>query len=278
MKYSVSIYSFWKRIQKGLMTPVDCVVAAKEMGFDAIELVDFVLGDEPEATAKAIREKADEVGLEISNIAVGANLLAEDGVEKVMKWVDLAHTYGIPYLRHDVAYGARDNTGFDGVLDELADACRKITEYAEQFGIRTMTENHGYFSQDSRRVEKLINRVAHKNFGHLIDMGNFLCADEDPSVAVGRNAGYCFYVHAKDFLTKKGGCVDPGEGFFVTRGGNYLRGTIIGHGDVPIVACLKALKKANFDGWLAVEFEGMEDPLDGVRIGLANLKRFSENI
>ena len=45
-------------------------------------------------------------------------------------------------------------------------------------------ENHGFFSQDAYRVEKLINSVACPNFGALIDMGNFLCADVNTIDAV----------------------------------------------------------------------------------------------
>ena len=62
-------------------------------------------------------------------------------------------------------------------------------------------------------MEKLVNMVAHENFGLLNDMGNFLCADEDPAEAIGRVAPYAFYVHAKDFLLKSGMEPDPGEGF-----------------------------------------------------------------
>jgi sugar phosphate isomerase/epimerase len=119
-----------------------------------------------------------------------------------------------------------------------------------------MVENHGFFCQDSERVEKLINTVDHKNFGALIDMGNFLCADEDPAKAVGRLLPYVFHVHAKDFHTKQGICTDPGEGWFQSRGGNFLRGAIIGHGDVPVVQCMRLLNA----------------------IGLKNLRRFINEI
>lgn len=279
MKYAVSLYGFNQYIKKGLLTLVQCVEKAKEMGFDAIEIVDFMLGDDPVATAKELREAADKSGIEISNLVVGGDLLKANGVEKAKEMVKIAEILGVSFMRHDVAFGPKDSfSGFDGALDELADACREITVYAETKGIRTMTENHGFFSQDSRRIEKLVNRVAHPNFGHLIDIGNFLCADEDPAVAVGRNAGYCFYAHIKDFIVKNGNCINPGEGFFTSRGGNYLKGTIIGHGDVPVLQCLKILKKAGFDGWLAIEFEGMEDCIEGIRIGFDNLKRFVDSI
>ena len=74
--------------------------------------------------------------------------------------------------------------------------------------------------------------------------------------------------------SKSGNEPDPGEGFFSSRSGNYLRGTIIGHGNVPVKHCLHLLKAAGFDGTISIEFEGMEPCVDAVRIGLANLKKY----
>lgn len=42
MKFSVSLYSFYSAIQSGEMTSEECILAAKELGFDAVEAVDFV--------------------------------------------------------------------------------------------------------------------------------------------------------------------------------------------------------------------------------------------
>jgi sugar phosphate isomerase/epimerase len=139
-------------------------------------------------------------------------------------------------------------------------------------------ENHGFFCQDSDRVEKLYCAVGHPNFGLLADMGNFLCADEAPGNAFSRVAPYAFYAHAKDFHVKSVMLPDPGEGFFRSRSGNYLRGAIIGHGDVPVRHCLTALKKAGYDGYIAIEFEGIEEPVRGIAIGLANLRRYLKEI
>lgn len=284
MKFSVSVYSFMQYIQDGRLTPFSCIEKVKEMGFDAIEYVDFAFPEDEDPTeyAKKLRAEADRVGLAISNYAVGADFLnGSDGdleaeVERLKGQVDIAAILGCPTMRHDVTGGIANRTyqGYDNVVERLAKGCRAVAEYAAQKGIRTMTENHGFFSQDSLRVEKLINTVASDNFGQLVDMGNFLCADDDPVTAVGRCAPYAFYVHAKDFIVKSGQGVDPGQGFFLSRGGNFLRGTIVGHGDVPVVQCLRALKGAGYDGYIAIEFEGMEDCVKGVAIGLENLKRY----
>ncbi len=286
MRYAVSIYSFMQYIRQGRLTPLACIAKAKEMGFDAIEFVDFVFPkeEEPEAYARKIRAEADRVGIAVSNFAVGADFLCgsggslEEEICKVKRNVDIAVELGSSVLRHDVTGGPSNRTyqGFDNYLDRLARGCLAVTEYGAEKGIRTMTENHGYFSQDSRRVEKLINTVAHENFGQLVDIGNFLCADDDPVTAVGRCAPYAFYVHIKDFIVKSGEGPNPGEGFFLSRGGNFLRGTIIGHGNVPVVQCLRGLRRIGYDGYLSIEFEGMEDCLQGISVGLANLKRYAE--
>ena len=109
-------------------------------------------------------------------------------------------------------------------------------------------------------------------------MGNFLCADENPAMAFARVAPYAIYVHAKDFIVKPFDACDPGEGAFRTRGGNFLRGTIVGHGNVPVKQCMYQLKKAGYDDYISIEFEGMEPVFEALRIGLANLKRYWSEI
>ena len=105
-------------------------------------------------------------------------------------------------------------------------------------------------------------------------MGNFLCADERPAIAVGLVAPYAFYVHAKDFIVKNAAMPNPGACFFRSRNGNYLRGTILGHGDVPVVHCLAALKNAGYEGYISIEFEGVEETYLALSTGLNNLRHY----
>ena len=288
MEYSVSLYSFYSAIQKGEMTPLDCVEKAAELGFDAVEAVDFVnfsgAPEERQAKALELKQAAEANGLKISSLAIGADFLNGSGgdrdmeIQRVKEYVDLAALLGAPRMRHDITQGyARDSgkyQSYESLVPVLAQAVRQVADYAASKGVETMTENHGFFSQDSRRVELLYTAVNHPNFGLLCDIGNFLCADENPAEAVTRIAPYARYVHAKDFIRKSFYGEDPGEGAFRTRGGNFLRGTIIGHGNVPVKQCLHLLKAAGFDGTIAIEFEGMEPCVDAVRIGLANLKKY----
>lgn len=286
MKIGVSSYSYSRLVRSGKMAQIEVVAKAAEMGFDVIEFTNFILpeGVDVATFAAEVREEAGRVGIEIAGYTVGADLLRGSGgdleaeVARLKEQVDIAEILGAPRMRHDATGGfPPDHIGprsFEAALPRLADGCRAVTEYAATKSIRTMVENHGYFCQDSIRVEKLVTAVNHPNFGVLIDMGNFICADDDPPTAVGRLMPYAFHCHAKDFHLKPGTGVHPGKGWNVSRGGNYWRGAIIGHGNVPVVQCLRVMKRNGYDGVLSIEFEGMEDVLTGVQIGHDNLRRF----
>jgi sugar phosphate isomerase/epimerase len=280
MRLAVSSYSFERLISSGEMTQFDCIAKAKEIGFEAIEFVDILPQDgfTKEEYARVLAQECAHQGIRISCFTFGADfILGSKGdtqaeIERVKKMIDLAAILGVNLVRHDATRG--DGRPFDTVLPLLGDACREVTIYAATKGIRTTVENHGFFCQDSERVEKLYRTVSHKNFGILGDMGNFLCADESPEKAFGRIAPFIFYVHAKDFYVKSGLHPNPGEGYFYSRSHNYLKGTIVGHGDVPIMQCLSILKNIGYDSDIAIEFEGMEDTLTGITIGYENLKRY----
>ena len=49
---------------------------------------------------------------------------------------------------------------------------------------------------------------------------------------------------------------------------------LIGHGDAKVFQSIRILKRAGYDGYCSIEFEGMEDKLRGIEVGLKNLKRF----
>lgn len=285
MRISASSYSFNRLLKEGKETQFSVISIAKDIGFDDMEFVDILPpeGVSKEEYALKLKGECERLGMEISSYTFGADLLKETEeeqraeIERVKKQVDIAEILGVKVLRHDATFDSR-GLGFDVALPRLSEACREITEYAEAKGIKTTVENHGHFCQDSIRVEKLYNAVNHPNFGLLCDMGNFVCVDEDPAIAVSRVAPYAFYVHAKDFHLKSGEGTDPGEGYAKTRGGNYRRGAIVGHGDVPVKSCLSALKMAGYKGGIAIEFEGMEDNITALKIGLANLKRYIEEV
>lgn len=286
MKISVSSYSFSGDINKGLLSLYDCARYAKEYGFDAVEYTDMPgeTLEERTAAAKKIRKSADEAGLPISAYSVSAELFSEDKSEvkkeigRVKSQVDIAAILGADVMRHDVCYNlgkSGNSRSFGLMLPTISEAALEITEYAQKLGIKTCTENHGYIAQDSYRVESLFNAVAHDNYGLLVDIGNFVCADEDNALAVSRVAPYAIYVHIKDMLVRKfpaGMCCN------MTRGGNYFCGTVIGEGDVDIKRCLNILVRAGYDGYVSVEYDRVNNSCEAVKQSLINLNKIFDEL
>ena len=271
MKTCVRTYSFGRYF--GELGLAGTIRKAAELGFDAIEFVEgnWMRGAD---AAETVRKTCAEVGLTPIALCVGADLLNNgDEVDSVEGLLRFAKEMGVSMLRHDVVYSDR-GLSFDEIIERIAPKIRRVAEYAQGLGIRTMTENHGFISQDAHRVKALIEAVDHPNFHALIDIGNFLCADEYPPKSVETLLPYAIHVHAKDFHVKSADEQNPGSGWFCSRGGNYLRGTIIGHGDADAEKSLRLIRGSGYDGYVTVEFEGPEDNLQGIRQGLDNLRRF----
>ena len=287
MKVSVSSYSFHQKVGPGEMTQLDCIAKAKEMGFDAIEFTDIAGAPDLELqkeNARKIRAEADRLGMEINAYTIGACLYKDTQeemdaeVERLKHQVEIAQILGAKVMRHDVCYslGKTGNSrSFDLMLPTIAENARKVTEYAQTLGVRTCTENHGYIAQDSDRVERLFNAVHHDNYGLLCDVGNFICADENPALAVSRVAPYAIHVHVKDMLVRP---YPTGNVQAMTRGGNYFCGTVVGEGDVPVKRCLAILKRAGYDGFVSLEYEGAEDCMTGIARGLKNVRAMLEEL
>ena len=279
---SVSSYSYSQYIRAGKMTQFDCLKKAKEMGFEAIEFIEIDGAglDEQKKNAEKYRAESEAIGLPIAAYTIGASLYKETKEERdaevarLKNEVDIAELLGAKVMRHDVTYSLTKTfpgRSFDGQLPYIAEGARAVTEYAAAKGIRTCTENHGHIAQDSDRVERLVNAVCHDNYGLLVDVGNFICVDENPITAVSRVAPYAFHVHVKDFrIRSTPDAVCKGQ----TRGCNYFVGLPVGEGNVPVKQCLAILKKAGYDGVVSIEYEGVEDCIAGIARGKANLDRY----
>lgn len=280
MKLGISSYSLYQAMEAGSMDILSVIDWVKEIGAEHIEVVPlgFSLVDNPELMDQIV-ERAAKAGIEISNYAIGANFITdteeayEAEIERVLKEVDVAHRLGVKLMRHDVA--SRPDTSivnFNSDLKRIADACRKIADYAKGFGITTSVENHGYYVQASDRVQTLVHTVGRDNYKTTLDIGNFVCVDEDPIRAVKNNISIASMVHVKDFYIRPADR-NPGEGWFPSAAGRYLRGAIAGQGDLNIPGLLGIVKNSGYDGYLSIEYEGMEDCRRGTKIAFDNVKR-----
>ncbi|MBM7587124.1 sugar phosphate isomerase/epimerase [Bacillus pakistanensis] len=290
MKVGLSSYSLLNELKAGTMTILDVIQWISDNGGEHMEIVPYGYSvvDNIEL-ADDIRKKANETEIELSAYSLPANFvqdtqeLFDEEVSRLKRHVDIVNRLGIKIMRHDVtAFMLKPEEMsihyFDKHFSKIVEGSQRIADYAAKFGITTTIENHGFNVQSSDRVQRVIHAVNRENFKTTLDIGNFLCADEDPLVGVKKNIGYAATVHFKDFYIRPY-YENPGDGvWFRTVNENYLRGAIVGHGDINIREVIKLVKNAGYDGFLTVEFEGMEDCKIGSKIGMDNVRRLWNEI
>jgi sugar phosphate isomerase/epimerase len=294
MQIGFSSYSFHAATSAGRMTLPDVVDWIAESPGEHLEIAVGFPADSPLADLsdlpnnhellEALAARLDATGVNLSQLAMPGNLWQDDE-EKIeeqkanmRRHIDLAAELGIKLLRHDVSHGNHpgdDSLLFDEALPVIAKHAKEVAQYGATKGVTTSIENHGYFVQGSERVRRVIHAVDEPNFKTTLDIGNFLCTDEEPVVAVKNNLPYASIVHLKDFYVRT---EDPGEGFFKSRGGRFLRGAIVGQGDIDMRGVIGAVKESGYDGFVSIEFEGHEDPLVGCSRGIKNAIRLFDEV
>lgn len=85
-------------------------------------------------------------------------------------------------------------------------------------------------------------------------------------------------VHIKDFYYRPASSPYLGEGWFQTASGNYLRGAISGHGDINLYDIIHVIKQSGYDGYISIEFEGMEECKQATKISLNNVQNIWNEI
>lgn len=290
-KFGVSIYSVSRKIMTGEWTAMQGIRWLAEQGAEVIELVPFGIDfiSQPELIAQCL-ETAAACGVKIDNFSLNANFLQITNeqyiseVARVKKHIDISGKLGVSTMRVDCAGFRRPietNTtaNFIRELPVIIRTYQDLCDYAAGTNIRILLENHGFHVNGFERTAFIYEAMKDRNFGGQLDCGNFACVDDIPEVAIKMNMAYATTIHMKDFYIRPENR-DPGDAsqfdcsnsWFRSRAGSYLRGAILGQGDLDIPAIIKTIKKAGFDGNIFIEYEGMEDCLYGTKVSLDNLK------
>lgn len=285
MKIGVSSYSYSQYLRSGKLDYISVIGKAAEMGFEAIEFSGLPGETYEERTALAHQVKAEaaRIGIEISAFLSSGALLKDSAeeqqaeVDRLKGELDIAAILGVKLFRYDVISRLPLHRSFESVVAAVVPAMRQIADYGQSLGIMTMIENHGHAFQDYDRIEYIYHAVNHPNFGLLIDIGNFLCADQDNVNAVSRLAHLARHVHLKDFSMTDYYSEAPKDKCFRTRACNYLKGTAVGFGDARSAQCLAILKNVGYDGFVDIEFEGPEDCVEELYKGLEFSKNWRES-
>ncbi len=270
MKVAVSIRSFAYSFYREEMDMEKFIWKAKELGADAVELYSFYWRDR-NAEIGRVKAALKETGMPVCTWAVWNNFANPDpaqrkeALNRVCNGIEEAVNLNCDVVRvliGAVADGVSFRTAFDWIMSGLAEA----VQYAAAYGVVLALENHGFLAGRAEQVEEIIRTMSSPLLGANIDTGNFLLVNQSPEEAVRKLAPFAVSVHLKDYKEVPLGY--QGDACFAMDGRKYA-GTVIGEGDASILACLKALKEAGYQGYLSIEYDGDKDPSEAVSKSIA---------
>ena len=184
-KFGVSIYSVCRKFYSKEWTPMQGIRWLAEQGAEAIELVPFGIDflGEPDMIDKCLAA-ADDARVKIENFSLNANFLqlTDDEylaeVARVKQFIDVSGRLGVPIMRVDCAGFRRPietNTtaNFLRELPTIVKTYQELCDYAAQYGITILLENHGFHVNGSERVSAAISAYLGIENGQTTEDGLF---------------------------------------------------------------------------------------------------------
>ncbi|MFY9234102.1 MAG: sugar phosphate isomerase/epimerase family protein [Fimbriimonadaceae bacterium] len=279
MNIGVSMYSYLKAVRDGRLDIAGFIREAKKAGAEGVELLDFFYKDvepEREQALKALQE----TGLPCPIFSVANNFAKPTEEErtaqlkKIQFGVDEAAHYDSKIVRV-FAGDLSEGITFEQARAWIVEGLVAASIYANEKGVKLGLENHGKMAGRGDQIRGIIEEVRHfaqnSALGANPDTGNFLLVNQPSHEAIKEVAAYAHMVHFKDF--KRAPQDHEGFAYGALDGSKYV-GTAIGEGEVNLGQCIQELKDAAYDGWLSVEYEGEEDPIEAVPRSIANARRY----
>jgi sugar phosphate isomerase/epimerase len=271
MKLSICHYSFHRLWKEETWDTVRLCDEVKKLG---VEGVDFHAGmlETPATAVQRMQAGLKVSGLTLSGFSLSTNFLKEkpEDYEKEIRdtreWMRVAADMNAPVSRifggslRDKGNVAARKAG----LERVVEALNRLAADAEKLQLTLALENHGGVPCTGEEQVDVLRRVGSKYVRATVDIGNYMSCGQEGLDGTRVAASTAAYVHLKDM--KK--VADPKLPW-----GWSIQACTLGKGDVDIPGCLKALKQAGYDGFLALEYEGPDPERTGIPESLACVRR-----
>ena len=266
----ISTYSFWRFRKDSKLSIEKCIDLAGEMGFDGVEILHIQMEGESNSYLQRLKRRAFVNGLDLCGFSTHQGFVSpkpevrEKNVQHTLKCIELAYRLGIPTIRVNTGRwgtsgsfdelmknrgieprleGYTDDDGFGWVIDSFEKGLKK----AEECGVILGLENHWGLGRTAAGVLRIIKAIDSPWLQATMDTGNFL---DDAYPQYQQMAPHAVLVQAKTYF---------GGGTWYTLDLDY-----------PRIA--EILRKANYHGYVSLEFEGKEDHSTAIPKSLALLR------
>ena len=236
---------------------VDYAAAHHISHLETLNILDLSIPDLQ--VARALKTYADSKGISFPCVSVGINLVdgdTEAAIKTLKGYAQVAKILGSPYLHHTIALNFSQPeyiaANFDLFYQRGLEAVREVYDYAAGLGIRTIYEDQGFLFNGRENFTRFLADVD-RNVGVVADFGNIQFVDEHVEDFIPVFADRIVHVHAKDYIVTDGSSRKALPGEYTSRGGNYLRGCLIGEGSVHTETAFRALQTMGYRGCVALE-------------------------
>ena len=225
----------------------DIYSMAKDFGFSGIEMRGlgddiFSINARPfqeenlPKTLELLRQKHLEICCLSSGCALKFAEKKQETLEELRRYIQLAAKLHTPYIR---VLGDLTAAPDGEVDDELVlSSLRELMPCAEESNVTLLVETNGVYA-NTARLRELLNQIESDNIGALWDLHHpYRYAGESPETTVQNLGAYIKYTHVKDSVVEDGKTVYK----------------IMGEGDLPMDAMMRALRSINYEGYISLEW------------------------
>jgi sugar phosphate isomerase/epimerase len=255
LRTAICAYSFRTSLGDGSMKYDDLVRLAVDTGADGLDLTVYWFPSTEDSFLVPLRGLAYRNGVEIYSISVRTNMcqptpdLRNKEVADVRKWVDVAARLGAGHIRvfgGTVPKGETEDRAAGWVKEVLT----RGAEYAAAKGVILGLENHGGITARAERIVEIVKAVNNPWVGVNLDTGNF---DEDAYRQIEMILPHAVNVQFKTEIREAKGQNIKSDWDRLT----------------------KMLAGASYRGYMALEYEGKDNPARNVPPLMRELHRLA---
>ncbi len=272
--FSISLaeWSLHKALRANEMTNLDFIKMARtEFGIGAVEYVNQFFKDKAKDKAYLAEMNKIAADNDVKNVLImidgegslGASDAAErtQAIENHYQWVEAARELGC----HSIRVNARGNGSMEEVAKNAVDGLSRLSEFAKDYGIGVIVENHGGPSSNGAWLAGVMAEVNMDNCGTLPDFGNF-CIERADGKCVDE---YDRYKGVKELMPYAKGVSAKSHDF--DSDGNEI------HTDYAKM--LGIVKTAGYKGYVGIEYEGSKlGEVEGIKATKALLERVGSTV
>ena len=273
---SLAQWSLNKSLFDGKLDNLDFAsYTQSKFGINAVEYVNQFFKDKArdQNYLGQMKQRTNDLG--ITNVLImvdgeghlgsGNDQERQTAVENHYKWVEAAQFLD--------CHSIRVNAAGEGTAEEVAaaavDGLGRLTEFAKDFNIGVIVENHGGYSSDGTWLSSVISEVNMPGCGTLPDFGNFCIERERTDEGVTCLKEYDRYKGTEELMPFAKGVSAKANNFDAS--GNCV--------ETDYYRMLKIVKDAGYQGHIGIEYEGSALSEDqGIQATLDLLKKVGAEI